>query len=71
MWKSSGTGALDHEIKATELQIQALELDDLDNSSGGLDDSDLRLLYNKFNALVKTLLGGLKGLSLSGPKIRI
>lgn len=35
------------------MQIQAIELDDLDSSSSGLDNSDLGLLYNKFNALLR------------------
>ena len=49
-WKSSGLGALDVDIRDTELKISALELDECERP---LDDThlvELGILYDKLNA---------------------
>lgn len=48
--KTTGKGALDIEIKTTELQIQDLETNELDNDING--PSDLGTLHNQYRALL-------------------
>lgn len=52
-WKSVGLGALDKGIRDTELQLQALELEDIGNTLFSSHILDYRALQHRFNALLR------------------
>lgn len=48
-----GTCILDRDIRATEVAIQALEIDNSANPLDDTDHSNLNILYNKYRALLR------------------
>lgn len=52
-WKAAGLGALDKGIRDTEVQLQTLDLDDMENPLSNSDLDDYRALQNKYNALLR------------------
>lgn len=47
-WKFSSLGALDKAIKDTEMQLQPLLLDDMENSSSIFSHANFRIRQNKY-----------------------